>query len=141
MRKLSILLLLFVSVASFSKEIKFKELTYEKALQKAKKSNKLVFIDFYTSWCGPCKHMAQNVFTDDRVGKFFNKNFICLKIDAESEEGKKLAFKYRVKGYPTCIFANGTGKMIHDCIGCRPVDQLLEEGKNALLMLQVSNQF
>ena len=64
----------------------------KEALEKAKKENKLVFIDAYTAWCQPCVMMGKNVFTLDKVADFYNEHFINLKIDFGKE--KELAEKY-----------------------------------------------
>ena len=70
--------------------------TWTEAVAKAKAENKLIFIDFYTQWCGPCLNMAENIFTLGSVGNFYNDHFVCLKIDAETGEGVELAKKYEV---------------------------------------------
>lgn len=67
------------------KGIQFTQLEWKKILNKASKDEKLIFIDCYTTWCGPCKLMAKNVFTDSEVGHFFNEHFINVKLDMEKE--------------------------------------------------------
>ena len=62
-----------------------------------------MFIDFYTSWCGPCKMMMKNVFPLKEVGDYLNARFVCVKIDAEKGEGPELAKRYKVKAYPTFV--------------------------------------
>ena len=74
--------------------------TWAEAVAKAKAENKLIFIDFYTQWCGPCMNMAQTVFSLPTVGYYYNQTFINLKIDAEEGEGITLAKKYGVRSYP-----------------------------------------
>ena len=69
--------------------------TWTEAVAKAKAENKLIFIDFYTQWCGPCLNMAQTVFSLPTVGYYYNQTFINLKIDAEEGEGITLAKKIR----------------------------------------------
>ena len=139
MKRIIILaLLIFVSFCSFSEGIKFEESSYKETLKEAEKQNKLVFIDVFTSWCGPCTHMANTVFTDDKVGEFFNKRFLCLKIDAETKLGKKLVKKYKIQGYPTCIFINGSEEMIYNCIGYKSTDAIIEEANKALLVQQLN---
>lgn len=78
--------------------------TWAEAVAKAKAENKLIFIDFYTQWCGPCLNMAQTVFSLPTVGYYYNQTFINLKIDAEEGEGITLAKKYGVRSYPTYAF-------------------------------------
>ena len=97
--------------------ITFEHGNFASVIAKAKAENKLVFIDFYTSWCGPCKHMAETVFKQDNVGAFFNSHFISYKIDAEKGEGKTLAAKYRVQIYPTYLFLDHQGAVFNRSIG------------------------
>jgi thioredoxin-related protein len=97
----------------------------------AKKSNKLIFLDAYASWCGPCKAMARDVFTKSTVGNYYNAQFINAKIDMEQGEGVQLAKRYNVSAYPTLFFIDGDGNMVHKVLGYKDVDQLLQAGRNA----------
>ena len=63
----------------------FRSISFDEALKAAKKEKKLVFIDFYTDWCGPCKKMARDVFPQTMVGDFMNAKFVNLKLNAEQE--------------------------------------------------------
>lgn len=81
--------------------IKFFHGTYEEALQQAKSESKQIFVDVYTSWCGPCKKMARDVFADEEVGKFYNDRFICLKLDAEKESDHAFFQYYQASAYPS----------------------------------------
>lgn len=69
----------------------FFEGTFNEAIAEAKSQQKNLFIDCYTSWCGPCKRMSNGVFTQKNVGDYFNKNFICLKVDMEKERNRNLS--------------------------------------------------
>jgi len=84
---------------------------------KQKKENKLVFIDAYAVWCGPCKLMVKNIFPLKPVGDYYNANFVNAKIDMEKGEGIDLAKKYNVKVFPTYLFINGDGEEVHRTIG------------------------
>ncbi len=106
--------------------IKFDKMTLEKAKKEAKKSKKLIFIDVYTTWCGPCKEMARTTFESDEVGKTFNKKFVNLKIDAENDaDGKTMTGKYGVSAYPTLLFLNSEGKMVKKLVGKQSEEKLL----------------
>ena len=59
--------------------ISFIEGDWKKVLAKAKAEKKLIFVDAYATWCGPCKKLQKEVFPDAAVGSFFNKNFINAK--------------------------------------------------------------
>lgn len=105
-----------VSVAQ-NRSIKFEHITFKEIKAKALKENKLIFIDAYTSWCGPCKQMAKNVFTNDTVADYYNKNFINAKIDMEKGEGVEIAKQYDVRCYPNLLFVDGNGKIVHRVAG------------------------
>ena len=59
--------------------IEFFHGSWDEALELAKKEHKAIFMDAYAEWCGPCKRMAKNIFTQKEVGDFFNKHFINVK--------------------------------------------------------------
>ena len=106
--------------------INFQTLSLEEAKTLAKKTNKLIFIDVYTAWCGPCKMMAKGPFKEDKVGKVYNEKFINLKIDAEKDaDGPFVSRAYSVRAYPTMIFINGDGKLIKTVIGYQDADALM----------------
>ena len=92
-------------LSSFAQGVDFKELTMQEALTLAEKEKKMVFVDFYTTWCGPCKMMSSEVFTREQVGAYFNREFVNLKVDAEKGEGVELAKKYG--GDESPAFVNG----------------------------------
>lgn len=81
-------------------------------LDQAKAERKLVFIDFYTDWCLPCRLMERDVFMDKELGAFFNKNFINYKVDGEKGNGVNLVQIFSVKAYPTLLFLNDKGQVL-----------------------------
>lgn len=94
MKRLVLLLVILVVGWETFAQTKFRDLSWQEAVKVAKREHKLVFVDFYTDWCGPCKVMAQEVFPQKQVGDFFNAKFVCLKLDAE-KEGRDLARRFR----------------------------------------------
>jgi thioredoxin 1 len=113
--------------------INFKSISFADALKLAKKENKIIFIDAYTTWCGPCKMMSSRTFTDVSVGKYFNENFINLKIEMEKDtDGAEIARRYKVQAYPTLLFINGEGKLVHSILGFRNASAFLIETQNGL---------
>jgi len=102
---------------SQNRSIVFSEKPWMEIQATAKKENKLIFLDAYASWCGPCKWMAANIFSNDTIADYFNKNFVCAKIDMEKGEGIALARQYEVRAYPTLLFIDADGKMIHKRVG------------------------
>lgn len=120
-------LLIAFSVSVFSQGIKFEENhNLKDALAKAKIENKLVFIDAYASWCGPCKMMAAKIFPLQEVGDYYNAHFINLKLDMEAPENIEIAKKYEVKAYPTYLFLNADGEVIHRALGSMPAQEFIK---------------
>ena len=113
-----IIVLLLVHMATFAQEgVNFEDLTFDEALAKAKAENKFVFVDCYTSWCGPCKYMAQAVVPQKSMGDFFNPRFGSVKFDMERGEGKELNEKFGVKAYPTFLILRPDGTLQHKIVG------------------------
>lgn len=111
------LILSFTSSFSQNRSIQFIEKPWSEILQLARKENKMIFMDAYASWCGPCKWIAANIFRNDTVADYYNKTFICTKIDMEKGEGPKLAQKFEVKAYPTLMFFDTSGALVHKKVG------------------------
>lgn len=122
---LSVFVGLLCSVVVFA-QTDFLELSLEEACKKAKTENKPVFLDCYTSWCGPCKMMANDVFTLQEAGDYFNKNFVCVKIDMEKGEGPVIGKQYGVDAYPTFLIINSDGKLMHKLVGAMSLKELIE---------------
>ncbi|MEY8685384.1 thioredoxin family protein [Bacteroides sp. AN502(2024)] len=94
----------------------------------AQKENKLIFMDCYTSWCGPCKALSKNVFTQKKVGDFFNPQFINVKYDMEKGDGKMLQERYKsyIVGYPTLLLIDKNGKVLQQMAGYQEADHLIQ---------------
>jgi thiol-disulfide isomerase/thioredoxin len=101
----------------------FSSLNFDQALARAKKEKKVVFIDFYATWCGPCKMLDKTTWQDPKVIKWLEENTIPLKIDAEKEV--ELAKRYGVRAYPTMAFINPDGKILDTIIGYHPPEKFL----------------
>jgi len=131
---ISVLFLISFSNAIYSQSeyVKFINLTSKNALKKAKNDGKIVYIDCYTSWCGPCKWMDKNIFSNDSVANFYNSNFICLKIDMEKGEGFEFASKYKINTYPTSLYLSANGEMVFRTCGAKNSTTFIKDGQNAL---------
>ena len=124
-------LLTTITLVAQNREIKFETSSFEEVKAKAKKENKLIFVDAYTTWCGPCKWMAKSVFTNDTVADYFNANFIATKIDMEKGEGIEFRKKYQVFCFPNLLFINGDGEIIHRRGGGMPPANFIAFAKEA----------
>ncbi|RXQ95553.1 thioredoxin [Ancylomarina salipaludis] len=124
---------LFISTASMAqnRSVEFEHAKWDKVLKKAKKSNKLIFVDCYTSWCGPCKMMAKDVFTQDHVADYFNANFVNYKLDMEKGEGPALKPGWKINAYPTFLVINAKGEVIHRVVGAYSADEFIAYIKEA----------
>lgn len=126
-----VLIMTFFAFTAYAQGIQFFEGSWKDALKKAKSEDKIVFVDAYAKWCGPCKSMAKNVFTKDEVGAFYNANFINLKLDMEEADGVSFGHKYPVSAYPTLFFLDGEGKVIKTVKGGQSVESLIQVGVDA----------
>lgn len=139
MKKLQIIFLFFLfnfaplsNPSLLAQGIEFFQGTFAEAVEKAKKEEKLIFMDAYAEWCGPCKRMAAAVFTDAKVGDFFNQNFVCVKRDMEKGEGADLQRRYPISAFPTLMFINGKGERVHQHVGALDANNFIGLGKTAM---------
>ena len=93
--------------------VKFMEGNFQEALEIAKQQNKMLFVDVYTSWCGPCRWMSEEVLQTPEAAKYFDKYFVCFKIDAEKGDGMAFAEEYGVRAYPTFLMILPDGTLRH----------------------------
>ncbi|MHA7101591.1 thioredoxin family protein [Roseivirga pacifica] len=116
----SLLLISNLAIANDLETIDFIEVSsekeWEKAFEKAKADNKVVFVDVYTDWCGYCHKLDNEVYTNEQVISYFNENFINIKFDAETQWGYQKAQAYAVDGYPTLLFLT-TNEDVYEEIG------------------------
>lgn len=107
--------------------------TYEAILQKAQAEGKPIVIDFYTTWCAPCKWLEKDVFQLENVAEFYNANFINYKVNAEDFDGVALAQQYEVSAYPTLIFLKQDGTFLRKHEGTTSASNFMSWGKAAVL--------
>ncbi len=119
-------------------------LTWQQIQAKAKAEHKYIFMDCFTTWCGPCKYMSKNIFPQKAVGDAMNDKFIAVKmqIDTSKEDNEEvknmyatahaIAADYKVKAYPTYLFFNPDGKLVHRALGSSEADVFIVKTKDAL---------
>jgi len=111
--------------------ITFTKGNWQEVLAKAKAENKPIFVDFYAEWCGPCKFMAKNVFTDAEVAEYYNQHFISVKIDAEKEE-PELVRASKIEAYPSLYYFSPDGNLINKNIGSLDKTRFIAFGKKVI---------
>jgi len=135
MKKIAMLLLCSVmAVWAQAQGISFEQGAWKDVLARAKKEKKMIYMDIYTTWCGPCKIMAKNIFPMEAAGKKYNAAFVNYKIDAEKGEGITLAKQYKVEGYPTNLFIDpNTQEVVYRVMGSCEIDEFLNRADIAVM--------
>ncbi len=126
-----LLALLLATLPLGAQGLDFKKMELGEALDLAKTENKLVLLDAYASWCGPCKWMDKEVFPVDTIGKALGPHFVPLRIDTEKRAGRPVGEKYGVVAYPTLLIIAPDGRLVHKRVGALEVHELLEFGEEA----------
>lgn len=116
----------FLQLRAQDTGVLFQELSFKEALNKARAEDKLVFMDCYTSWCGPCKYMLNTVFVLPEMGAFFNDQFVNVKYDMEKGEGPWLRGRFHINSYPTFLILRPDGTLQHRIVGSRKAADFLE---------------
>jgi thioredoxin-related protein len=142
---LMVLAIMIWSVVAFGQGIKFeKDLSWQQLKSKAKAENKYIFLDVMATWCGPCRVMEREVYTDGYVGAFFNTQFLSAKVQTDQtsvdeERVKKwyaaaneISQAYAIKALPSMVFLTPDGTLAHQVSGFQDADKLIAEAKKAL---------
>ncbi len=111
--------------------IQFETAPWAEILAKAAAEDKVIFVDAYTDWCGPCKKMTRDVFSRKEIADYYNATFVNVKMNMEKGEGPALAQKYKVKAYPTLLFLDGDGSVVHRAVGYHDSDNFMQLGNTA----------
>ena len=101
---------------AFAAEVDWVQPPFDDILKKAQKENKHIFIDFYTTWCGPCKKLDKVTYKDEKVAGYLN-SIVAVKYDAEKGEGEELAKRFKVKMFPSLVLLGPDGKEVDRHIG------------------------
>ena len=117
--------------------IKFFTGSWAEVLTEAKRLNKPLFLDIYTTWCPPCRRMAREAFPNPMVGAKFNDYFINYQVNAEVNEGLELGKRYAVASYPTSLFIIPSGELVHRAVGYGGIKALLEQADMVFRLPQV----
>ncbi len=143
----NIILFLFVLTLGTTQAQQINWITMDEALAAQKKNPKKIFMDVYTTWCGPCKMLDKNTFSDKAVIEYVNKNYYAVKFNAEGNEtvtyqdftytnpnyqaerkGRNaqhlFAHALKVNAYPTVAFFRENGDLIQAVPGYRTPQQL-----------------
>jgi thioredoxin-related protein len=118
-------------------------LNWQQVKELAKKQNRYIFLDCYTTWCGPCKKMDNEVYINDTVGAYFNDKFISVKLQMNQTKSDEQWIKnlyqdadfigkqYKITVFPTFLFFSPEGKLVHKETGFKQVPKLIAEAQKA----------
>lgn len=112
--------------------IQFFKGTWSEAVKKAKAENKPIFLDVYATWCGPCKQLKRNTFSDKEVGEYFNSKFINVSLNGEQAEGRALMTRYNLRAYPSLLIIDQNEVATVIEAGFKTPNKLIDFGKNGL---------
>jgi len=104
----------------------------DSVMQVSKATGKPVYLDVSTTWCGYCRRLHRQVYTDSAVAAYFNAHFINITIDGDQPLGKEMARIYGVRGFPTLLFLNSEGGVLHRVNGYVEPAVFLSHGRRAL---------
>ncbi|MCS6821623.1 MAG: thioredoxin domain-containing protein [Microscillaceae bacterium] len=107
--------------------IQFFKGTWKEALAFAQKEKKVIFVDAYAVWCGPCKFMEKKVFSQKEVADYYNKNFVCYKLDVDVETA--LAQRFGVEAMPTLLFVDTQENILRKKVGMTEAEEFLQLGR------------
>ncbi len=141
MRTLLYIFVLLLTNSLVGQGINFFHGTWEEAIELAAKEQKLIFVDAYAKWCGPCKRMARDVFSQESVGDFYNTNFINMKIDMEEGMGITFRRQYPVSAFPTLFFIDEKGEIVKKSVGGKRTPDFIGLGKTVMASYDRSGDF
>ncbi|WP_341228386.1 thioredoxin domain-containing protein [uncultured Arcticibacterium sp.] len=122
--------LLTISFSFFNTGIDFKlgeTYSFESIKEEAVKADKIIFVDLFATWCGPCKKMEAEVFNQEAVGEKYNEAFVNYKVNIQSPEGAKVAKRYNINSYPTYLFLKPNGEVLYRLEGVFTPAGMIEE--------------
>lgn len=130
-----------IFISAYADGINFFQGSWEQALAESSKTGKLLFIDAYAEWCGPCKFMSKEVFPRQDVGEFYNANFINYKIDVDTEAGGGIFAQYGGEAMPTYLFIDSQKKLVYKQVGSVQADEFIKIGKKVLSIPELMSKY
>lgn len=113
-------------------QISFSPLSYQEGFEKARQNNQLLFVDVFTTWCGPCKILSSNVFPDEELGDVMNQSFVNIKVDGDDESNYGMMEQFEVSAFPTMLLIDPRTDRVRKIEGYVQADEIIREANYAL---------
>ena len=114
-------------------QVEFIEVTtyaeMEVARKQASDQQLMLFVDVYATWCGPCKTMDAEVYTDPKVALYMNDHFVNVRMDGETDFGRRFASDHGLQGYPSMFIFDSDGASVSNLVGFTPAEKLVSSLK------------
>ena len=126
MKRLLLLLIFGLAVTMAEAQVKWVEGSTDKVRELAVKADKLVFIDLYADWCGPCRMMEERVFKREEVGDYFDRHFVAAKYNVDRPTGRALMQRYGRGSIPFYLILNTEGELLGTILGAYPTEEFMQ---------------
>jgi thioredoxin-related protein len=133
---ISLTLYLFFQTNTTDTTIVFREIKYSEIFDQAKKENKPIFLYFHFIGCGGCLKMEKTAFINKEIADIINKNFICYSVNISKPDGIEANKIFKIWGFPSFLFLDSDGNIIHQFVGIRTPDEFIREALNALELMK-----
>ena len=126
------------------KGINFEDMSWDAAKSKARAENKYIFMDVFTTWCGPCRQMDREIYTCVEVGEVMNDNFISIKVQADTStfdndqvkkryvDASSITKMYSIAAFPTFLFFAPDGQLVYREVGFKTTLDFIKLANQAL---------
>lgn len=137
MKRLIIICFALLTTMPAWSQVQFRECSIDQAQEEASADGKLLLVDLYADWCGPCKVVDKRVFSSDDVGSYVNRQFIALKFNIDDEPGSSIVKSYGIRSVPRILIFNANGDLVTDFSPPRKPKEFLDKTKSAVRLSQV----
>lgn len=108
-------------------EVRFYDGSYDDLLRESRKQKKPIILEFWATWCIPCRKLENETFANPEFATYINKNFLVYKVNIDTFDGMDIADKYNIDAYPTLVLLDTKNKYITRYKGFFPASYLKKE--------------